>query len=731
MKRKQITAILLSAIMTVSTCVSAGGISALAAETADTGATQAAEVEEASAEEIAEEPEQAEPASGIAAEEVQEAVDEELSVSEETVEDDAADDDAIEEEAAEDETEAGEAAKDETEADDAAEDEVTEEESASEIEAEGKTESSDNTELIDEAEDAAEEQATDDEPAEEEVLEAEAPSEAMMDGQTDIIASGTCGDLNWTLYGDGTMTFSGAGEMTEPRWWSYLDKITNIILSEGVTSITSHAFNECPNLLSVTIPSSVTFIDYGAFASCSNLVNVTISEGVSEIGQEAFYGCGFESLTIPSSVQFIDINAFTDCKNLKTITIPEGITSLGFGVFENCTNLKEITIPKSVTNIDNKAFNGCTSLGDVYYKGSKSEWDAVTIGKNNDPLLNANIHFGQNLENATISGLADKTYTGSAITQAPVVTYAGTVLTAGKDYKVGYSNNVNAGTATVTITGIGDYSGTKTATFAIGKAAQPITASAAASTVAVGRKTTVSAAGTKGIVSFATSNPEIATVDSTGKITAKAVGTVTITATAAATANYNTVSKAVTIKILPAATMTFKAANVTGKGIKLTWVKTAGANGYIIYRNNKKIKTISSGSTITFTDTTANTNGSKYTYKIYAKASTGTSPLYKSVIIYKISRPAVKSLSNSAAKKMTVNWAKNAKAKGYQIQYSLKSNFGGAKTAKITKKTTVSKVIGNLTKGKTYYVRIRTYKTASGKTYYSAWSASKKVKISK
>ena len=57
MRRKQITAILMSAIMTVSTCVSAGGISALAAETADTGATQAAAVEEA-AEEIAEEPEQ-------------------------------------------------------------------------------------------------------------------------------------------------------------------------------------------------------------------------------------------------------------------------------------------------------------------------------------------------------------------------------------------------------------------------------------------------------------------------------------------------------------------------------------------------------------------------------------------------------------------------------------------------------------------------------------------------
>ena len=107
------------------------------------------------------------------------------------------------------------------------------------------------------------------------------------------------------------------------------------------------------------------------------------------------------------------------------------------------------------------------------------------------------------------------------------------------------------------------------------------------------------------------------------------------------------------MKVFPAATKTFKAANVTGKGIKLTWAQVAGANGYIIYRNNKKIKTITSGKTKAYTDTAANTNGTKYTYKIYAKASTGTSPLYKSVIMYKLTRPSVKSLSNSAAKKMT------------------------------------------------------------------------------
>ena len=78
---------------------------------------------------------------------------------------------------------------------------------------------------------------------------------------------------------------------------------------------------------------------------------------------------------------------------------------------------------------------------------------------------------------------------------------------------------------------------------------------------------------------------------------------------------------------------------------------------------------------------------------------------------------------------MTIRWGKNAKATGYQIQYSLKSSFSGKKIVKIAKKTTVKKTVAKLTKGKTYYVRIRSVKKVSGRTYYSAWSAKKKVKV--
>ena len=100
-------------------------------------------------------------------------------------------------------------------------------------------------------------------------------------------------------------------------------------------------------------------------------------------------------------------------------------------------------------------------------------------------------------------------------------------------------------------------------------------------------------------------------------------------------------------------------------------------------------------------------------------------------VCYKVLRPAIKSVTNSASKKMTVKWAKNAKANGYKLQYSLKSNFSGAKTWDSKKNSVISWTQGGLTKGKKYYVRMRTYKKVGSKMYYSTWSPTKTVTIKK
>jgi len=224
--------------------------------------------------------------------------------------------------------------------------------------------------------------------------------------------------------------------------------------------------------------------------------------------------------------------------------------------------------------------------------------------------------------------------------------------------------------------------------------------------------------------SWSSSDESVAKVDSTGKVKAVGNGTCYIIAT---TEDGGLTGKAyVVVAIPPEATSKITLSN-TASGIKLKWKAAEGAEDYEIQRNGTKIATVKG---LTYTDKEAVTNGAKYTYKIVSCAKTVVCAS-KSKTIYRLSQPAIKSLKNSAAGKMTVKWGKNSKASGYKIQYSLKKDFSNASTVTVKGKDTVSKTIKGLKKGKTYYVRIRTYKTVKSKTYYSAWSAKKSLKIKK
>lgn len=89
----------------------------------------------------------------------------------------------------------------------------------------------------------------------------------------------------------------------------------------------------------------------------------------------------------------------------------------------------------------------------------------------------------------------------------------------------------------------------------------------------------------------------------------------------------------------------------------------------------------------------------------------------------------ISSISSPKSKTVKIIWEKDLQANGYQIQYAGNSNFTKNKKAlAVTNKSTVSKKITNLTKGKKYYVRIRAYKKIDGKKCYGPWSKSVKAK---
>ena len=81
-------------------------------------------------------------------------------------------------------------------------------------------------------------------------------------------------------------------------------------------------------------------------------------------------------------------------------------------------------------------------------------------------------------------------------------------------------------------------------------------------------------------------------------------------------------------------------------------------------------------------------------------------------------------------RQITLTWKERKNITGYQIEYSLKKDFSGSKKILVNKPKIFTKVIRNLKPGKTYYVRIRTYKKVNRKNYISLWSETKTVKTS-
>ncbi len=232
--------------------------------------------------------------------------------------------------------------------------------------------------------------------------------------------------------------------------------LTSVTIPDSVTSIGFQAFAGCTSLTSITIPDNVTSIGNGAFnntgyyndsnnwedgvlyigkhlidARGSSLpAEYAIKSSTITIADYAFYDLYISptNITIPDSVSSIGYQAFSAFYTLTSITvsedneyysssngvlfnkdkseliqypignsntdyiIPNSVTSIGYKAFAECTNITTITIPSKVTSIGDFSFY-CPNLTDVYYGGTKTQWNEILIGKHNEYLANATIHF--------------------------------------------------------------------------------------------------------------------------------------------------------------------------------------------------------------------------------------------------------------------------------------------------------------------------------------------------
>ena len=144
-------------------------------------------------------------------------------------------------------------------------------------------------------------------------------------------------------------------------------RLNSITFSDSITAIGNYAFLDCCNLNNVSIPSSIKSIGDGAFSGCSSLTSIILPNGITKIKDSAFYNCsGLTSITIPEGVISVGYCALAGCSRLTTIIIPNGLTTIEWYAFASCTNLKEVFLPESIVTIEEKSFKNCSNLEDVY-----------------------------------------------------------------------------------------------------------------------------------------------------------------------------------------------------------------------------------------------------------------------------------------------------------------------------------------------------------------------------
>lgn len=233
----------------------------------------------------------------------------------------------------------------------------------------------------------------------------------------------------------------------ERPWDAFIySHVEHVVIEEGITCIGEYSLAESSALKTVTISNSVKDISYGAFDYCNKLHSVyysgtqeewnsivielynddltgaklfttdyTVSSGGGTWGENVVWNFDAQSKTLTISGVGAMEEDYENIMNellgsyeyfyeggrpwdvykydIEKVVVSDGITYIGYCNFRFFPNLKEVVIPASVTQIGGLAFRTDEKLTDVYFTGTEEQWNSIVIGKENEPLLNATIHY--------------------------------------------------------------------------------------------------------------------------------------------------------------------------------------------------------------------------------------------------------------------------------------------------------------------------------------------------
>ncbi len=138
--------------------------------------------------------------------------------------------------------------------------------------------------------------------------------------------------------------------------------VDGVIYNADKTSVLAYPYGKAGS--SYTILPGVTGIGAECFADCDKLTEVIIPDGVKSIGSSAFYGTGLTAVDLPESLTTLSDYSFASCKKLTSVVIPEGITNIPYMAFDSCHSLASVTLPSTVTALGDWAFYLC-ALTDI------------------------------------------------------------------------------------------------------------------------------------------------------------------------------------------------------------------------------------------------------------------------------------------------------------------------------------------------------------------------------
>ena len=647
---------------------------------------------------------------------------------------------------------------------------------------------------------------------------------------TNIVVPDTIDGRKVTVLGNSTF-----------QYCTQASDIESVTLPDSLTTIEKNAFYNCEKLKSVTIPPNVSSIGLAAFVeglSESSLTEIKVDpenpyfsekdgvvfskdgtklivfpsgrsgdyqipDGTVSVGDYAFYYCvNVSSITVPGSVRSLGEGAFGNCSSLTKAVLNEGLEEIGEYAFQSSSGIRDIIIPASVKSVGKNGLrlsSGCrirVLSTDTVWADDAFRDSALIAGKKDSTLQKYAEDRGYTfvelsadnripLQNEWFEQItSDYEYNGKSHEPEIESSESAPELEQGSDYEVTYENNINAGTATVKITGKDIFCGTVERSFKItpdengmyvcyfaennetylettfkGKKVEP---EVVIDGLVQGKDYTVTYVNNE--------KPGEARAELTGIGNYKGSETLYFTiygklpaADPIADQTYTgkELTPAIVIPGLKAGEDYYMyyednqypgVATVTIYGTGY-YKGTATIHFKIIKKTEKFVSNVKLNRTsYTYTgksirpSVTVTVNGKKIgasAYKLYYKnnknSGIGTVQVrgigkysrINKTLTFKILPPKTLLTGlKKANRSFTASWKKNIQATGYQIQYAADSRFTKErKTVTVGKQSATRYKISGLKNKKTYYVRIRSYKRVGKKVLYSSWSTVKKIRV--